>query len=359
MLLKIAGQDPVDLKSFEQEQEIQKEPKPQKETTDCLVCKKSFNSQKALIQHCRSKNHRDKCAVVKVDPDLGLFPKKEPTPPPVSVDIVAKELEEVFQVEKEKEKVKEDQIENEKEKVKEDQIENEKEKDIDVEEDNKFQYDMKQCFICMNDFDSSELALIHMVEEHCLMIDEVSYVVDIEGLLEYLSEKINIGHICLACNHEFGSASSVKKHMMAKRHLYFIYEEDEYYDFYDFSTTYPEGYDDEDDDEDDEEEDGTIKEVDEEQEDDEEEDSNVDKPGQKWRKDKIKGMKEKRVIKEKIKEDNKNKQQMGIPQQLSLYPQPSISFSFSFSIQSSFTFSFSFSMAQTQYAIKNCWVRPC
>ncbi len=99
-------------------------------------------------------------------------------------------------------------------------------------------------------------AVKHMSEVHSFFIPDVEYLVDLEGLLQYLGEKISIGNICLFCNGKsFNSMESVQQHMVWKKktplflfatdsnkrdqaHCKLPYEEkdeDEYLDFYDFT----------------------------------------------------------------------------------------------------------------------------
>lgn len=79
-----------------------------------------------------------------------------------------------------------------------------------------------------------------MKEEHGFSIYEDKYNNDVEGLLNYLSEKIHKGLICLYCNNkgtrDFKTPESVKQHMMDKGHCFMDTENfEEYIKYYDFS----------------------------------------------------------------------------------------------------------------------------
>lgn len=82
----------------------------------------------------------------------------------------------------------------------------------------------------------------HMSVKHGLYIPESRYLVDREGLLKYLGEKIGLGNVCLCCNYQGKDIWAVREHMLTKRHMKIPYElEDEKLeisDFYDFSSTY-------------------------------------------------------------------------------------------------------------------------
>lgn len=95
-------------------------------------------------------------------------------------------------------------------------------------------------------FDSLESCLAHMQRVHSFFLPEREYLVDLPGLLSYLSDKICVGHICLYCNGRgrgFGSREAVQRHMLDKGHCKLAYDADEdkleLGDFYDFSSSYP------------------------------------------------------------------------------------------------------------------------
>lgn len=81
--------------------------------------------------------------------------------------------------------------------------------------------------------------LEHMALKHGFFFPEEKYLADKNGLLKYLSEKIGLGNICLACNFEGRSTESVQQHMIMKSHCkipYFTEDEKlEISEFYDFT----------------------------------------------------------------------------------------------------------------------------
>jgi len=57
-----------------------------------------------------------------------------------------------------------------------------------------------------------------MTSEHSFFIPDIEYLIDIEGLIKYLGEKISIANVCLYCNERgkaFYSLEAVQKHMVS------------------------------------------------------------------------------------------------------------------------------------------------
>lgn len=86
-----------------------------------------------------------------------------------------------------------------------------------------------------------------MTKMHGFFIPDLEYLVDIEGLIRYLGEKVSVGNICLHCNgkgRQIKSLEAVRKHMVDKGHCKIPYDTEsemmEIVDFYDFRSSYPE-----------------------------------------------------------------------------------------------------------------------
>jgi len=81
---------------------------------------------------------------------------------------------------------------------------------------------IKTCIFCGVQFDTIDTSLDHMLKIHGFFIPFVEYLVDLEGLLEYLGAKVGFGHVCLYCNGRtraaYGSLQAVRQHMDAKFH---------------------------------------------------------------------------------------------------------------------------------------------
>lgn len=110
--------------------------------------------------------------------------------------------------------------------------------------DNRVDIPLTECFFCPNkrSFETVELNLEHMFKSHGFYIPEQKYLVDRDGLLSYISEKIGLGNVCIVCNFEGRSLEAVRAHMLAKRHCRIPYEEEdeklEISQYYNFTSTY-------------------------------------------------------------------------------------------------------------------------
>lgn len=102
------------------------------------------------------------------------------------------------------------------------------------------------CLFCLEQkkvtFENVEENVNHMFRSHGMYIPETKYLIDKEGLIRYLGEKIGLGNVCLVCNYQGRNILAVREHMQAKRHMRIPYEAEdeklEISDFYDFSSTY-------------------------------------------------------------------------------------------------------------------------
>lgn len=101
---------------------------------------------------------------------------------------------------------------------------------------------MNRCMFCNYDSPSFKLNVMHMTKFHGMFIPEQSYLVDLEGLVRYLYEKIISLHECLYCHKLKGSASGIQTHMRDKGHCMIAFSSEEEMvevgQFYDFSSTY-------------------------------------------------------------------------------------------------------------------------
>ncbi|MCH0629613.1 C2H2-type zinc finger protein [Kocuria palustris] len=99
------------------------------------------------------------------------------------------------------------------------------------------------CLFCKKtrNFETIDENLEHLWKAHNLYIPERKYLVDVEGLLNYLGEKVGFG-FCIACGYQGRTCEAAREHMLLKRHMRIPYEtEDEKLEisqFYDFSLTY-------------------------------------------------------------------------------------------------------------------------
>jgi len=105
------------------------------------------------------------------------------------------------------------------------------------------------CLFCSHESHDMDSNMEHMSAEHSFFIPDAEYCANLEGLLEYLGEKVGEGLVCLWCNDKgksFYTLESVQQHMQDKGHCKILHEGDtifEYTDFYDYSSSYPDGAD--------------------------------------------------------------------------------------------------------------------
>ena len=101
---------------------------------------------------------------------------------------------------------------------------------------------LNQCLFCNYVSPSLDLNLHHMSRQHGFFIPERDYLVDLDGLINYLSESITVLHQCLYCHKTVHTTSGAQTHMRDRGHCMIAYStEDEQMDigeFYDFRSTY-------------------------------------------------------------------------------------------------------------------------
>ncbi|KAJ1550761.1 hypothetical protein HK405_015956, partial [Cladochytrium tenue] len=89
---------------------------------------------------------------------------------------------------------------------------------------------VSDCLFCDAHLGSLEENMEHMAKTHSFFVPDLEYLVDLEGLVKYLGEKISVGNVCLYCNGKgksFYTLESVRMHMLEKGHCKIPYEEDD------------------------------------------------------------------------------------------------------------------------------------
>ncbi|CBK20013.2 uncharacterized protein [Blastocystis hominis] len=96
-----------------------------------------------------------------------------------------------------------------------------------------YEFIPEKCLFCRQISDTMEEYLYfhsvthsnitHMFQKHGMIIPDRHCVIDLEGLLDYLGQKISVGCICLTCNHGFKSPIAVRAHMLDKGHTSIAY----------------------------------------------------------------------------------------------------------------------------------------
>lgn len=114
---------------------------------------------------------------------------------------------------------------------------------------------LKSCLFCNYESPTPRLSATHMERIHGMFIPEKQYLVDLEGLLAALQQRVFEGHECIFCNKVKANSEAVQTHMRDIGHCKIPYtteyEQLEIGEFYDFRSTYSDGEDDSDDESDD------------------------------------------------------------------------------------------------------------
>ncbi|KAK6343662.1 hypothetical protein TWF730_011253 [Orbilia blumenaviensis] len=99
-----------------------------------------------------------------------------------------------------------------------------------------------ECLFCAHPSPTLQQNLTHMSKLHGLFIPEKPFLVNLEGLIRYLGQKILVGHTCLYCNKPKGGLDGIRTHMRDKGHCMIAFETEaemlEIGEFYDFRSTY-------------------------------------------------------------------------------------------------------------------------
>lgn len=185
--------------------EADAEERESKQAQFCRICRKTFSNKNSLQTHERSRKHKEmECkasTMVSSDPPL------------------------------EKDKVEKQTSEN-------------TDEGEEMEEESE-PLEVTECLFCPNYEDNMEANLSHMGKIHGFFIPELEYLVDLEGLIQYLGEKVGVSNMCLYCNDsgkQFRSVEAVQHHMVDKCHCKIMFEGDaalEYAEYFDYTKSYP------------------------------------------------------------------------------------------------------------------------
>ncbi|GAP92481.1 putative pre-60S factor REI1 [Rosellinia necatrix] len=104
---------------------------------------------------------------------------------------------------------------------------------------------LKSCLFCNYDSPTVPLNVHHMERMHGMFIPEKQYLVDMDGLIAALQQRIQEYHECLHCGKAKNTVAAVQTHMRDKGHcmIPFTTEKEQLSigDFYDFRSTYSDG----------------------------------------------------------------------------------------------------------------------
>lgn len=98
----------------------------------------------------------------------------------------------------------------------------------------------KTCLFCDKRSADIHKNVAHMNLHHGFFIPEEQYVIDLDGLLEYLGFKVGAGLTCTWCNKQFSTLHGVRLHMLYKDHCKIYFDQDravdEFKEFYDYAS---------------------------------------------------------------------------------------------------------------------------
>jgi pre-60S factor REI1 len=101
---------------------------------------------------------------------------------------------------------------------------------------------LKRCLFCNFQSPSIPLNAAHMERIHGMFVPERTYLVDLDGLIGSLYEKIHIDHECLYCGKLKPTVFGLQTHMRDKGHCKIPFDTEdqqlEIGEFYDFTSTY-------------------------------------------------------------------------------------------------------------------------
>ncbi|KAG2183738.1 hypothetical protein INT43_006749 [Umbelopsis isabellina] len=227
---KVADLPPITAAQFDQKLQTNQEKTKEKEaeqeafTGECQPCKKSFGTQGSFNSHIQSKKHKEAVAKAASRPQKTVAEAKNNT------KIEKSATPELV--------------------VDENMSESEVNELIDKRIAEAVRLDELDCLFCSHKATTFEDNMTHMTKAHSFFIPDIEYLADLSGLIKYLGEKISVGNTCLYCNGKgraIKSLEAVRAHMLDKGHCKIAYESEEdameVVDFYDFSSSYPEGFD--------------------------------------------------------------------------------------------------------------------
>lgn len=187
----------------------------------CHACQKAFFSENSYQNHVKSAKHKQREARLSKEGDnasvmSSAFSLGEP---------VGKAQDDVSNV---ADDLKAATIAEDKE-----DEEMEEEKDV---------FSASQCLFCRTESADIEANVEHMFKNHGMFIPERKYLVNLEGLINYLYRKINDNHECLYCHAIRNNAEGARTHMRDKGHCMIAFEAEEEQieigQYYDFRSTY-------------------------------------------------------------------------------------------------------------------------
>lgn len=211
----------------------------------CAACEKTYFSENAFYNHVGSQKHLKQVAMLRKSKNGATADDASSV---VSSQVTATAETETSSEEESEEDEDEEEVAEVTKDLKGTTLEGETEEKSDGPK--KIEVPLKRCLFCNYDSPTVDLNINHMEKIHNMFIPERNYLVDLDGLIAALFEKINIFQECLTCSKFKPNVFGLQTHMRDKGHCTIPFgTEEEQLDigeFYDFRSTYS---DDEDDDE--------------------------------------------------------------------------------------------------------------
>ncbi|CAO3594440.1 unnamed protein product [Absidia cylindrospora] len=233
---------PIPLNQFQQKDQAQKTETEKLADTAvfkgyCEPCRKSFGTENQYNNHVQSKKHKENQAKYVPRPKKTVIKKEEEQEVPATETAITEtqqpQQQQLLDMTFTEETTEEEIMSK-----------------IDAKIKAAPRLTEMDCLFCHHQSDTLEDNMTHMTKIHSFFIPDIEYLVDLQGMIRYLGEKISVGNVCLFCNGKgkgFLSMDAVRKHMTDKGHCKLAYEDEndavDLVDFYDFSTSYPQGED--------------------------------------------------------------------------------------------------------------------
>jgi len=204
----------------------------------CVACSKNFSTEKAYVNHVKSRKHLEAQEAFDGRSDINQEELRN-NRKNRRMELEAEAAEKQKQCEEEEDEAMDDEDIEE--------VDSDEWDEDDSEEGDPIP--LSDCLFCSHHSASLDKNLVHMTSDHSFFLPDADYIVDLEGLLTYLGAKVGQGHMCLWCNHKgkaFRDTAAVQKHMVAKGHSKILHDTTtlaEFADFYDYSSSYPDGTD--------------------------------------------------------------------------------------------------------------------
>ncbi|KAF7376019.1 Cytoplasmic 60S subunit biogenesis factor [Mycena sanguinolenta] len=198
----------------------------------CEACNKTYTTENAYRSHIISKKHKDAEAKAKLAPPRVVA--EEVMSAPVEVEVI-QPLETIPEPKVVSLVVDADASDSEVNQTIDEKI-----------AAARARLSSTSCLFCSHDSANLDDNLTHMSTAHSFFVPDAEYLIDIQGLISYLGEKIAVGNVCIYCNgkgREFRTLDATRKHMLDKSHCKIAYDSEddrlEISDFYDFTSSYP------------------------------------------------------------------------------------------------------------------------